>query len=131
MVAGPSELPGAEIVTFAERYDPRPYHLSEIAARESHFGGLVASGINTMALWNNLRFEAEAGLDQIAGVGLDEVRFHHPVRPGDRLSLRVECLAKQPSRGKSDRGVLSFQHELSNQNGELVMSLRMQMLAAR
>ena len=129
--AGPREAPGAEIVGFAERYDPRPYHVSELAGRESMFGGLVASGIHTLAMWNGLRFEAEAGLDQIAGLGLDEVRYHQPVRPGDRLSLRAECIAREPSKSKPDRGVLNFRHELSNQDGELVMSLMALMLAAR
>ncbi len=129
--AGPREVPGAEIVTYAKRYDPRPYHVSDLAGRESHFGGLVASGTHTLSLWNELRFEAEAGLDELAGVGLDEVRYPRPVRPGDRLSLRAECIAKQLSQSKPDRGTLTFRHEISNQNGEFVLSLLVQTIVAR
>ncbi len=116
---------------YAKRYDPRPYHVSDLAGRESHFGGLVASGTHTLSLWNELRFEAEAGLDELAGVGLDEVRYPRPVRPGDRLSLRAECIAKQLSQSKPDRGTLTFRHEISNQNGELVLSLLVQTIVAR
>ncbi len=130
MAAGGYEVRADEIVAFAERYDPRPYHLDEEAARDSLFGGLVASGIHTIGMWNRLRFEAEAGLAQLAGLGLDALRFHHPVRPGDRLSLRAECVEKRRSKAKPDCGIVRFRHTLSNQADEPVMTCEVTLMVA-
>ena len=119
-----------EIVAFAERYDPRPFHLDERAGKRSVFGGLVASGIHTIAIWNRLRLDAEAGLAMLAGLGLDELRYLRPVRPGDRLSLRAECVEKRYSQNDPDRGIMRFRHQLVNQSGEEVMTCILTLLVA-
>ncbi|MDP6343695.1 MAG: MaoC family dehydratase [Alphaproteobacteria bacterium] len=121
----------AEIVEFGGKFDPRPIHTDPTAARQSLFGGLIASGIHTLAAWNRLRFQAEDGLAMLAGLGLDEVRYAAPVRPGDRLSLRAECIEKTPSASKPDRGIMRFRHVLTNQRGEETMSLASIMMVAR
>jgi acyl dehydratase len=120
-----------EIVEFATRFDPRPFHLEEAAAEQSIFGGLVASGIHTFAAWNNLRLRSERGLHMLAGLGFDKLRYAAPVRPGDRLSLVGECFEKTPSATKPDRGVMRFRHELVNQHGETVMTVEVTLLVAR
>ena len=86
--AGGYRMTGEEIVEFARRYDPVSFHTDEAAGRHSVFGGLVASGIHTIAVWNRLRKDAEDGLVMLVGLGLDELRYPHPVRPGDVLSTR-------------------------------------------
>ena len=69
--AGGYRMTSEEMVEFARRYDPEPFHVDEAAARDSVFGGLVASGIHTIAVWNRLRKDAEDGLVMLAGLGLD------------------------------------------------------------
>jgi acyl dehydratase len=128
--AGPYRVERSEMLAFALKYDPRPYHVDETAAAASEFGGLVASGIHTLAVWNRLRFEAEAALAQIAGLGLEEVRYSVPVRPDDALSLEAECTTKRASASKPDRGVISFRHRLVNQRGEVAMQAVVRLLVA-
>ena len=128
LTAGDYAVDVAEIIAFAERYDPRPFHLDQEAGEASVFGGLVASGILTIAIWNRLRFEAEAGLAMLAGLGLDEVRYHSPVRPGDRLSLLAELTNKRYSETKPDRGIMRFRHRILNQAGETVMTCAVTLL---
>jgi len=120
-----------EIVEFAGRYDPRPFHLDEAAGEGSLFGGLVASGIHTIAVWNRLRLDAEGGLEMLAGLGFDELRYAVPVRPGDRLSLTATCIEKTASTSKVDRGVMRFHQSLRNQADEEVMTLVVTLLVAR
>lgn len=129
--AGPYRVEAEEIVAFASRYDPRPYHLEEEAGRQSIFGGLVASGIHTIAIWNRLRFEAEMGLAQLAGLGVDKIRYHTPVRPGDTLRLEATCSEARPSASKPDRGVLTYAHAVLNQDGEVAMTLEVRLLVAK
>ncbi len=129
--SGPYAMSRAEIVEFAGRYDPRPFHLDEAAGGRSVFGGLVASGIHTIAVWNRLRLDAEGGLEMLAGLGFDELRYAVPVRPGDRLSLTATCIEKEASSTKPDRGVMRFHQSLRNQDGEEVMTLVVTLLVAR
>jgi acyl dehydratase len=119
-----------EIIGLAERYDPRPFHLDAGAGEQSVFGGLVASGIHSIAIWNRLRFDAEAGLAMLAGLGLDELRYHRPVRPGDCLSLRAECVEKRYSQNDANRGIMRFRHRLVNQDGDAVMTCIVTLLVA-
>ncbi|MDP6706832.1 MAG: MaoC/PaaZ C-terminal domain-containing protein [Alphaproteobacteria bacterium] len=131
LAAGPYRVAREEMLAFAQSYDPRPVHLDDAAGAASDFGGLVASGIYTLAVWNRLRFEAEAGLSQIAGLGLEEVRYSAPVRAGDRLDLAAECTAKRPSASRADRGIMAFQHRLLNQHGQLAMTAVVNLLVSR
>ncbi|WP_029012679.1 MaoC family dehydratase [Niveispirillum irakense] len=112
-----------EIVTFAREYDPQPFHLDEEAGRATHFGGLVASGWQTagfmmrMLVDNMLSPEGSLG-----SPGLDELRWLRPVRPGDRLSVRVEVLETRLSRSRPGMGTVRQRSEVLNQHGEVVMS---------
>lgn len=113
------------IVEFARRYDPQPMHTDAAAAAQGNFGGLIASGWHTGAMM--MRLFAEHFLSpesSIASPGLDELRWLKPVRPGDRLSLRVTILEARRSRSKPEQGVVRSFIEVLNQSGEAVMSLK-------
>jgi len=123
----------AEALDFARRYDPQYFHLDPVAARDSVFGGLVLGGFQTAAIsWALVQqtgmFEASA----IAGIGIDELRWHKPVRPGDTLRCDFTLLEARASRTQTDRGIARFRYELKNQRDEIVLSLVMiQMLRRR
>lgn len=97
----------------------------------SLFGALVASGIHAIAVWNRLRLEPKGGLEMLAGLGFDELRYAVPVRPGDRLSLTATCIEKEASSSKPDRGVMRFHQSLRNQAGAEVRALVLTLLVAR
>ena len=126
LAVGDSWSPGAvsvteaEIVEFAEKYDPQPFHLDPAAA-ERHFGGLIASGWHTAALC--MRPLAEHVLDEVAVVaamGIDDLRWHEPVRPGDALSVVVEVAEKRA--WSDERGLVGFRLRATNEDGDLVHS---------
>jgi len=114
----------AEIIGFAQQYDPQPFHTDPQAALRSSFGGLVASGWMTGAIMMRLMCDHFIAPDSAMGSpGLDALRWLMPVHPGDRLSARVTVLGTTRSRSKPDRGVLRLRQEALNQNGEVVMSV--------
>ena len=113
-----------EVVEFARRYDPQVFHIDEKAAERTIFGGLIASGWHTGALM--MRLLADNFLSRVASLGapaVDELRWHLPVRPGDVLSVRATVLQTRRSRSKPDRGVMRTRVEVTNQRGEVAMSL--------
>jgi acyl dehydratase len=113
----------AEIVEFAERYDPQPFHVDEEAAAESAFGELVASGWHTAAM--GMRMLVDNYLGESAGMGgqsADELRWREPVRPGDTLSLRTEVVDKRLSESDPRRGYVEHSVETRNQRDEVVLS---------
>ena len=112
-----------EIIAFARRYDPQVFHTDQAGARKTAFGGLVASGWHTAAL--AMRMLVDHYISHVACLGspgADELRWLKPVRPGDRLSLRVTVLKVKRSRSKPDRGVVRSFVEVLNQDGEVVMT---------
>lgn len=114
-----------EIVEFARRYDPQPFHLDEDAARDSMFGGLVASGWMTCGVL--MRMLVDNFVSSVASMGspgIDELRWLKPVRPGDRLRARVTVTDLRRSSSKPDRGVIHFHQEAINQHDEVVLSMR-------
>jgi acyl dehydratase len=121
-----------EIVAFAKRYDPQNFHCDPEAAKATPFGGLIASGWHTAALM--MRLYVEHYLTHVASLaspGLDELRWLKPVRPGDRLSVRVTVLKAVPSRSKPDRGAVTSLVEVFNQVDEPVMTLKAVNIIAR
>lgn len=94
-----------EVVGFAARYDPQPFHLDEAAARESPlFRGLVASGLHTLsAVFGRLIASGLIAEISLGGTGMD-VRWPAPLRPGEAVRVRVEVLEVAPSRTRADRG---------------------------
>jgi acyl dehydratase len=115
----------SEIIDFAHRYDPQPMHVDSDAASRGRFGGLIASGWHTGAMMMRLfadNFLSPAS--SLASPGLDELRWHLPVRPGDVLRLRVTILEARPSRKNPEQGVVRSLVEVLNQEGAVVMSLK-------
>lgn len=118
----------AEIIDFAEQFDPQPFHLDEEAAEESMFGGLVASGLHTLCLSVRLFVteivEGDPGIANMGGLGMDDLRWHEPVHPGDTLYVRVEVTDKTPSTSRSDRGYVEFRRNVVTDTDDEVMSIR-------
>jgi len=113
----------AEIIDFARRYDPQPFHLDPAAAAATHFGGLVASGWMSCALLMRLLCDHFIPREASMGSpGVDEVRWLEPVRPGDTLRVQLEVVEMRPSVSKPDRGVMRCRHRLINQHGEVVLT---------
>jgi acyl dehydratase len=122
---GPITVSEAEILEFARRYDPQAMHTDPAAAARGHFGGLIASGWHTAALMMRL-FATHflSPVSSLASPGIDELRWLAPVRPGDALTLRVTVVEARRSRSKPDQGIVRSLGEVSNQKGEVVMTLK-------
>jgi acyl dehydratase len=121
-----------QILEFARRFDPQDMHVDPEAARRGRFGGLIASGWHTGAMM--MRLLADNFLPRAASLaspGIDELRWQHPVRPGDVLRIRVSVLEATRSRTKPDRGMVRTLVEVLNQDGNVVMSLKPMNIIAR
>ena len=122
--AGSVTVGEAEIVDFARQYDPQLFHVDPVAARDTIYGGLIASGWHTVALCMRLLVDGVFGHSHGMGSpGVDEIRWLQPVRPGDTLTVRAIMLEARVSRSKPDRGVLRFRIEAYNQHHEQVLSM--------
>jgi acyl dehydratase len=122
---GRYEVTREEVLEFARKYDPQPFHLSDEAAAQTHFGRISASGWHTCAmtmamLVENLKNNRQAGL---GSPGQDELRWHKPVYPGDVLRVETELLEKTRSRSRPEMGSMRSKIRVFNQNDELVMSM--------
>jgi len=123
------EVPGPvltrdSIMEFARRYDPQPFHVDEEAAKQSTYGGLIASGWHTVSL--AMRMICDAYLLDAASLGspgVNQVRWLKPVRPGDAIRLRMTVLEAKPSASKPDRGTVLHRWEILNQKDEVVMNM--------
>ena len=121
--AGPRLVGDEEIVEFARRYDPQPFHVDRERAAASRWGGLIASGWMTCGIAMELAVEHILdGSESIGSPGIDELRWENPVRPGDQLRLTITVLeSRRSSSGRT--GVVRWRWELHNQDGEPVLSL--------
>ena len=116
-------LTQADITSFAFNFDPQPFHIDEVAASASIFGGIIASGFHTIAICFRLFIQSGVfAKSSLGGTGLDEVRWFAPVRAGDTLTAEVEVIQLIPSKSKEDRGVAVLQYRGYNQRKELVVS---------
>lgn len=118
-------LSEAEILDFAFRYDPQPFHMDVHGAPEGPFGGLIASGIQTLAVGLRMVVQARVFAPDIGmgSPGIDELRWVQPVRPGDTLRTVGEILEARPSRSKPDRGIVRYRMEVLNQREEAVLRM--------
>lgn len=121
---GARTLEESEIIAFAREWDPQRYHVDPEAAKATPFGGLIASGWQSCGV--AMRMMCDAYLNEsscVGSPGIDEIRFLHPVRPGDTLRFRATVLESRPSRSRADRGTVSFRWELLNQMDKVVLSM--------
>ena len=121
---GTYEVTREEVLEFARKYDPQPFHLSDEAAAKTHFGRLSASGWHTAAMTmaviaRHVLEEKQAGL---GSPGIDELRWKKPVYPGDTLHVFGKILEKTPSRSRPEMGSFRAQNTVKNQHGEVVMT---------
>lgn len=120
-VSGRLRIDEEQIKRFASEFDPQPFHLDDEAARNTMFRGLAASGWHTAALTMRLLVEGElkpAG--GIVGAGIDELRWPHPVRPGDELRVESEVLEVRPSKSRPGQGMIKVRSTTLNESGEAV-----------
>ncbi|HMI41790.1 MAG TPA: MaoC family dehydratase [Sphingomicrobium sp.] len=120
---GSYEVTREEVIEFATKYDPQPFHLSDEAAAKTHFGRLAASGWHTCAMTmaviaRHVVADEQAGL---GSPGVDELRWLKPVYPGDTLTVRGKIIEKTPSRSKPEIGSFRTQTTVTNQDEVPVM----------
>lgn len=130
---GRYEVTREEVLEFAGKYDPQPFHLDDEAAAKTHFGRISASGWHTCAmtmamLVENLTKNKQAGL---GSPGLDELRWLKPVYPGDTLRVESEITEVTPSRSRPEMGSTKAKVTVFNQHAEPVMTLLSIGLVAR
>ncbi len=127
------------IVAFGRAYDPQPFHVDPEAAKHSMFGGLVASGWHTAAVWMKLMVEDRTraagggGAAMGSGVspGFEDMRWLKPVRPGMTLTFSAETIEKTPLRSRPQFGLVKSRNEARDESGELVFSFIGKGFAAR
>lgn len=122
----------SQILDFALAFDPQPFHMDLEAARQSIFGGLIASGFHTMAL--TFRLFAQTGAlaaCSLGSPGVDELRWLRPVRPGDTLRATVQVVEQRPSGSKPDRGIIRLHWTALNQRSEPVLTMTSMQLVRR
>ena len=114
-----------EVLEFAGKYDPQPFHLDDDAAAQTHFGRLAASGWHTCAMTMAMMVESQKEVPRalIGGAGIDELRWIKPVYPGDVLNCETELLDKRRSASKPGMGILRQRTTTFNQHGEQVLSM--------
>ncbi|WP_169570160.1 MaoC family dehydratase [Sneathiella limimaris] len=120
---GSRTLSKEEIISFAEKFDPQPFHIDEEAAKSSQFGGIIASGWQTASV--TMRMMVDNMIDTSASLGspgVNNLRWYKPVRPGDTLRVRSEVMSKKRSQSRTTMGTIFGKIEVFNQNDEMVMS---------
>lgn len=122
-VMGSYAVTREEVLEFARKYDPQPFHLSDEAAAKTHFGRLSASGWHTAAMTMAViaRWVVETEQAGLGSPGIDELRWTKPVYPGDTLTVTGEVVEKTPSRSKPEIGSIRTATTVTNQNDEVVM----------
>jgi len=122
VLLGPVTVSADEIVAFAQRYDPQPFHLSDAGAKDTYFGSLAASGWHTAALTMKLMM---TGRDQplaiLGSPGFDNLRWQRPVYPGDELRASVTVTDRRVSKSRPEMGLVYLAVETLNENDVAVM----------
>jgi acyl dehydratase len=122
----------AEIIAFAEQFDPQYFHTDTAAAAAGPYKGLIASGAHTLALAFKLYIPLFLpDKNTLGSPGLDEVRWLSPLRPGDTLRIRITILEARPSQSRNDRGTVQSLVETLNQKGEVIMSYKCKSIMVR
>ena len=120
---GSYDVTREEVIEFARKYDPQPFHLSDEAAAKTHFGRIAASGWHTCAMTMAVIARAVVEEEQagLGSPGVDELRWLKPVYPGDRITVHGKTIDAIPSRSKPDIGVIKSENVVTNQDNVPVM----------
>ncbi len=122
----------AAILDFALKYDPQRFHLDVEAAKQTPYGGLIASGFQTLVMAFRMFLQlGDFDHASVGSPGMDELRWTAPVRPGDTLRTLAEILEKTPSRSKPDRGSMVLSFQVLTQRDEVVMTFRTTVILLR
>ena len=119
------EVTEEEIIEVASRWDPQTFHIDPERAKESIFGGLVASTAHMFAIYSwlgNTQREKEE-IATVSSLGYKNMQWHFPVRPGDKISMKTTITNARPSKSRPETGIVEMKHEMYNQNQEMVFSI--------
>ena len=126
---GSLKVTADEIKEFGQKYDPQPFHLDEAAGEGSFFKGLAASGWLTAAMVMRLRVESIRVFGGMIGAGVEEMRWTHPVRPGDTIRTEIEVVGVRHSNNRKDYGIVRTRTLAYNQENIVVLRSTVNFLA--
>src|SRR5437867_3572839 len=127
----PLNVTEKEVVEFAHKFDPQMFHLNQKAAERTLFKGLTASGWHTAALTMRLFVQTLNFAKGAIGLGVDNLRWPHAVRPGDVLTVETKILAMRLSRSRPRYGIIRLRNVTTNQRGEVVQTMLASALVRR
>jgi acyl dehydratase len=132
-VAGTYEVTADEIIDFATKWDPQPFHIDEEAAKASFFGGLTACSAHIFSIFciTSQRWQSGVVQQAVAGLGFDGMRMHKPVYAGDTLHCYSVIAAARPSNSNPGCGIITYDTRLENQHGEVVFSIKASSMLAK
>ncbi len=125
------EVTEEQIISFAREFDPQPFHLDSVVARQTMFKGLIASGWHTAAITMRLFVQTLNFAEGAIGLGVDELRWPNAVRPGDALQVETEIVDLRVSRSKPSHGIVRLRNVTVNQRGEIVQTMSASALVLR
>ena len=120
-----------EIIEFSKKWDPQPWHTDEEASKSFPSGGIIAPAIYTIGIINRLATQQNSMIVALTGFGWDEVRFPHPVYPGDTITITGECVEKRESESRPDAGIVTSLLEVRNQDDVLCLTFKSTFLVAK
>ncbi|MCA0977596.1 MaoC family dehydratase [Qipengyuania flava] len=122
---GQYEVSREEVIDFATKYDPQPFHLDDAAAAETHFGRLSASGWHTCSMTMRMMVDdmADNPSAGLGSPGIDQLRWKKPVFPGDTLRCETELIEKRRSASRPEMGIFKSRVRTFNQNDEIVLEM--------
>lgn len=122
---GPISVTGEEIIEFAKKYDPQPFHVDVEKAKDSLFGGLCASGWHTCSLYMRMLYDGLLiNLASLGSPGMNQIRWIKPLFPDETIKGELEIISKTPSRSKPNIGSMIIDSNVFNSNNELIMTLQ-------
>ncbi|MBT4512493.1 MAG: acyl dehydratase [Chloroflexi bacterium] len=120
-----------ELVEYSKKWDPQPFHVDEEAAKASIYGGLTAPSAYIVAVASLLGNTIEPKIAALGALGMTDMEFPNPMRPGDRITLMSMVTQKRSSKTKPDRGIIHYVVRVTNQNDELVSTYRIKIMVAK
>jgi len=129
--SGTYEVSEEQIISFARKFDPQPFHLDAAVARQTMFKELIASGWHTAAITMRLFVQTLNFAEGAIGLGVDELRWLNAVKPGDVLQVETEIADLRLSRSKPAHGIVRFRKVTTNQRGEIVQTMTASVLVLR
>ncbi len=120
-----------EVIDFAKKWDPQPFHMDEEAAKKYPYEGIIAPNGYTISVITHIAAKSDLKMATIGLLGYDELRFPNPVRPGDLLTMTSECIEKRESQSNSKHGIVRTIVEIRNQEGEPVLTSKSTFMVTR